>query len=316
MEDLRLRERQSRPSAEKSIEIFDEETKAGRGLHKTNKSSRSLKSSAGKEKENMQKSRANDSKENQKPKKSKSSTSLSALLSKSKSSKYSREDKGNPKDKENQTPPNTAGAEPPPIWAQFATQSVSAQASPTKVPLNDWREIERECALYTPEEYSPSKQRNFQDYYQPTLSRRAEPKPRPRSAYISSTCSAASFADTVSGLRNIDAGKEHPNSSFGEQWEQPSWRNVNDSYSPSSEFGINNTGSSTENRKVSEDSAPVSLKVAKSGSRVMAAVAAFDGKSRESEKESSRTKPDIKNLDKEFESVLVSLVNTGLKTRH
>ena len=308
LEELKLRERQSRSSSDKSIEVFDEENQLGRNPHRRDESSKSLKGSPEKVRENVQKPRANDSKENQKPRKSKSSTSLSALLSKSKSSKHSKGNGGNLKDKENQTPPSSAGAELPPIWAQFATQPVSTQQSPTKVPLNDWRNVERECALYTPKEYSPSKQRNFQDYHQPVLSRKVEPKPRPRSAYISSNYSTASFADTVSGLRSTDDAKKHQTNPFGVQSTQSDQTNKTDSRRSSSELGLHSIGSITGDRKVSENSAPSGLTVAKNGSRVMAAVAAFNDRSRESKTELSRVKLDIKDLDREFESLLVSLL--------
>ena len=67
-------------------------------------------------------------------KKSKSSTSLSALLTRSRSGRESKKSaETDIRDKENQCP-STDQADPPPIWAQFATQEAAA---PIKVPLND-----------------------------------------------------------------------------------------------------------------------------------------------------------------------------------
>ena len=67
-------------------------------------------------------------------KKTKSSTSLSALLTRSRSGKGQRgRGEVDTKDKENETPP-IAQADPPPIWAQFVTQAVT---DPVKIPLND-----------------------------------------------------------------------------------------------------------------------------------------------------------------------------------
>ena len=81
------------------------------------------------------------------------------------------------------TPPSTAPTAPPPIWAQFATQPITDLSSTMKVPINDKRNVEEEMALYTPQEYSPSKGRNFHDE-QPTLAQRGGIKTRPQSLYL------------------------------------------------------------------------------------------------------------------------------------
>jgi hypothetical protein len=76
---------------------------------------------------------------------------VSALLSRSKSSKGHKHEMPRVlKDKENQTPPSSAGSEPPPIWAQCASQPIHETSNTTRVCLNDRRSVDEEMALYTP----------------------------------------------------------------------------------------------------------------------------------------------------------------------
>lgn len=96
-----------------------------------------------------------------KPKKTKSSTNLASLLSRPKSSKSLRkqaqEDErlAAEKNKENQRPePGQKATRPPPIYAQFSSEFFTKQESGGKF-------VEEEIDLYTPENYSPGKQRNF-----------------------------------------------------------------------------------------------------------------------------------------------------------
>ena len=295
----------SRSSPRKSIEVYDDEQKKAGVLHKKTKSSISLKSLAGKEKEAAPENRSADSHQERKPKKSKSSTSLSALLSRPKSSKGLRKEEARQmKDKENQTPPGSAGMGPAPIWAQFSSQPMHDLGSSRKVPLNDMRGLHDEMALYTPQEYSPSKQRNFHGYQQPTLLRKAEPKPRPKSALLAAGASTTSLSETLSELRktSIDRG------AFG-----LSDRNHTTSRARSSidsnrkESSPNKQRPNIENRKISAESSKSGLTMAKRGSRVMAAVAAWNGKAKEPTVEAREVIVDPKVIESAFEGLLVSV---------
>lgn len=243
-----------------------------------------------------------------KMKKSKSSTSISAILSRPRSSKGAKaEEAHGQKNKENQTPPSSAGIEPPPIWAQFATHGFEEPARNTKIPLNDQSAVEEEVVLYTPRDYSPSKQRNFQHYQQPTLSRRAEPKPRPKSDYIAPCPTSASFAEALSGLRKSGRDKSHADISNQHEQTRQAADSSRKSFAENDSRGFD---SSVENQKVSNDSAGSDLPMPKRGSRVMAVVAAFNGKAKEVPKEPPKDTEivhlDPKAIESAFESLLVS----------
>ncbi len=273
----------------------------GKSMHKKTKSSVSLKSLVGGDKDSKQSAR--EIPLEMQAKKSKSSTSLSALLSRSKSSKGHKHEMPRVlKDKENQTPPSSAGSEPPPIWAQCASQPIHETSNTTRVCLNDRRSVDEEMALYTPKEYSPSKQRNFCDYHQPTLAKRGEPKARPKSAFLPSAPSMASLADTLSGRRKVSHDRMIQ---LGPRRDSINAHRISsdDKRRGSSEQDRLTRQSSVENRKTSNESFKEGLTMAKRGTRVMAAVAAFNGKSKEQEKE---VKIDVKMIDSAFEALLVS----------
>lgn len=319
------RNKENLPSSpRKPVEVYEDKTK-NHGAHKKTKSSVSLKSLMGNEKGSAAKIKSPKKEETTKPKKSKSSTSLSTLLSRPKSSKESQS--GfilHQKDKENQTPPKTVDIAPPPIWAQFATQPVQESTSSRKVPLNDLHDVDGEMAKYTPRDYSPSKQRNFYDFQKPALARKAEPKPRPKSAFISSGTSKASFAETLSSLRKSVDGSR--NSELSSQDSHP--RISEDNGKPFSKAEHSSPPSSKENRKVSNGSSKSVITMGKRGSRVMAVVAAFNGKTKEPAKEPVKELPvipiDVKGIENAFESLLVcvfalelvrSLIRIGCKKR-
>lgn len=272
-------------------------------MHKKTKSSISLKSLVGGDKDKDNKPSVQDPPQEPKPKKTKSSTNLAALLSRPKSSKSQKSEVSRvTKDKENQTPPSSAGSEPPPIWAQYASQPVQETSNATRVRLNDRMSVDEEVALYTPKDYPPSKQRNFCDYQQPTLAKRPEPKARPKSAYLASTPSLAALADTLSGRRkvSIDRSNHHaPRKDLA-----PTHRiSLEDQRRGSSDREYSSRRSGGEGRKVSSELIKDGVTLAKRGVRVMAAVAALNGKSKEQEKE---VKGDVKTIDNAFEALLVS----------
>lgn len=296
-----------RNSPQKPIEVYEDDSKSF-GLHKRTKSSVSLKSLIGNEKVKGRKPSSPEKQDGKKPKKSKSSTSLSAILSKAKSSKdLPLDGESEPKDKENRTPPSTGSVAPPPIWAQFASQPLDACGNYTKVPLNDARSIADDIALYTAPQYSPSKGRNFMDYGTPTLARKAESKPRPMSALLPSSTSKTSFSDTLSGLRKRgqDNSQSRPTSDNSQSGNYVESRRL------SSDKRRYAQRASTEQQRKSEE-ADASTAVVKGASRVMAVVAAFNGKSQNTVTSLEvTTKPqepplDAKAIDTAFESLLVS----------
>jgi hypothetical protein len=261
----------------------------GRGLHKKTKSVVSLRSLVGggdkKDKgEKDKESRASDEEERGgggKMKKSKSSTSLSALLSKPRSSRSRKRPETREKDKENMTPPSSSGEVRSPIWAQFATQPFQDPNGYFEVPGSGagsrpgtGKSIEEEMGLYTPKEYSPSKQRNFHWFEAPTLSRRPGTRERPKSEYVLSSTSGSLFT-------------EHMGDAM---------RKENRSVSPRKE--------DRESRPPSSEKNTDAIVKGKRTSRVMAQVAALDRKSMGMEAE----KLDPKEIENAFEKLLVSRV--------
>jgi len=279
------------PAASKKSMNLTRDEKSGLISEKRTKSSRSLKELL--ERDGGKSSRKMSEANGEQPiKKSKSSTSLSALLSRPKSSKGTKE--GNvhvQQNKENRTPRASADIAPPPIWAQFATHGLPDSSGATKVPLNDRSDRNEQIALYTPQNHSPSKQQNFEE--QPTLSRRAEPKPRPRSECLASNSSHGPFTETLSGLRKSARDKGQIACADQDSDDRDSSRR------PSSKHG-----------KVDTASGHADFEGGKRGSRVMAAVAAFNGKIKDLPKEPveepSTFELDPKAIETAFESLLVS----------
>ena len=245
-------------------------------------------------------------KEEKPVKKSKSTTGLSALLSRPRSSKGLKDEHARmKKSKENQPPPNSDDMAPPPIWAQFATQGVPESVNTTKVPLNDRRSIDEEIRRYTPNIYSPTKQRNFQDCQRPTLSGRSTAKPRPKSECLVPRPTRESFAETVSSLQKNDKDENRQGMltlrhDFALHAEDEQHAHLKDrDLVPRP--GMNR-------RKVSDDMPNSEKTMAKRGSRVMAAVAAFNGHTKELPKEPAEGFPsaelDPRVVETAFESLL------------
>lgn len=169
-----------------------------RSLHKKTLSSISLKSLAGRDTGKALKAKDKTTK----PNKAKKATNLSSLLSRPKSSKSLRkeaaeQDAREQKDKENQGPHASIQSEiserPPPIYAQFSSVYFANQPS-------GGRFLEDEIDLYTPQEYSPGKQRNFcgGPGRAPTLGRDTGSQ-RPKSTYLPSSFSIQDISRRISG---------------------------------------------------------------------------------------------------------------------
>lgn len=291
-----------KPSPAKPVEVYEDVSQM-LGFHKKSKSSVSLKSLMGNEKASTTKPRSPKKEDGDKPKKSKSSTGLSNLLSRPKSSKDLKSDMSQQqKDKENRTPPTTADITAPPIWAQFANQPRLIPSVSRDLPANESRDVNDEMARYTPLEYSPSKQRNFNDYQNPTLSRIEESRPRPKSTFLPSGITTTSFTETISGFRKQTHARAGPANSNQSGQNRPSAENTRKAFS---EVQNPIRGESTGNHKVSDDSSKSTISMAKGGSRVKAVVAAFNGKSKEPVKEIVETKVDVNAIENAFESLLV-----------
>ena len=251
-----------------------------KALHKKTLSSISLKSLAGKDGDKSTKSK--EAKE-KKPKKTKSSTNLASLLSRPKSSKSLNKDAADQearaqKDKENRSPlsttPPDAFSRPPPIYAQFSSEYFAKQ------PLGG-KFLEDEIDLYTPQNYSPGKQRNFYEgpNTQPTLTKREDSyhAQRPKSTYLPSSFSIQDLSRRISG------GSSRHSAEIS--------RRVSGEKRPSFDRKITDTS-------VKSDKAPPNR-----GQRVMAAVSAFGGKTKQPESATEGFLED-KDVDREFEAML------------
>ncbi|OJD40504.1 gtpase binding protein rid1 [Diplodia corticola] len=284
-----------------------------RGLHKKTLSTVSLRSLA-KEREKSKDGAKDEQKDYLRPrsedkmKKPKSSTSLSAVFSKAKSQK-----KGNAnasRDKENTTPPHSA-TEPShtPIWAEFSSQRPSEDyheiTTTTTIPLAVQRDIEHEIALYTPADYTPTKQRNFYDVDKPTLQQRhpsggsTRSKSRPNSWYLPKSASAHSFVETLS--RKSEEKKQTLGGKA--QTFVDNWKARGESRRPSAEESTLRRTNSQKHKGEDEKRQVESALASKRGSKVMAAVAAINGRSTQPEPE---TPLDQEQIDAEFEAVLDS----------
>lgn len=247
-------------------------------------------------------------KEKEAPMKSKkSSSNLAAVFAKmNRSSKDVSKIAAMDKDKENATPPVSSSNEPPPtpIWAQFASGTSSNASVPRSDKIESRRSsIHEEIARYTPQDYSPGKQRNFngtldQPGLRPTLG-----SSRPQSAYFSGSEGLMSAIG-----RRVSGGRP---SVEGRRSEEASRRQVDQSKRASFERAAvlhRNLASRKTSSGSAEQSAKEKLNIAKRGGRVMAAVAAFQGKKQEPplSKDKEDAPLDPKAVDAAFESVLDS----------
>ena len=224
--------------------------------------------------------------------KSKSSTGLASIFSRPVSSKGTRECiPAETKDKENQAPLET------PIWKQFASRNMQDEAGTTKVPLNDRDGVKNEMDLYTPRDYSPSKQRTYPPNEQPTLSKRPQQRPRPKSENLHGSRTQESLSETLSGHRLFRPSQD------------PTPREPREEDPSTSD--VRSRGRKAQDEAHAHNRGKEGLTVSKRGSRVMAAVAAFNGKSKGLPKDAIQ-QPSAQVLDpyeveRAFETLLVSL---------
>lgn len=197
------------------------------------------------------------------------------------------------KDKENTTPPSSSNGPDPaatPIWAQYATPAKAREAASrpgTRDGIGSSVDVREEIKKYTPQEYSPSKQRNFNGTFdQPKL--RPILSTRPQSAFFSSDVLVGTSVD-IGGRKSEDFERQKSNT-----------RRI--SLEKTTDRKI--SGSSTEQPPVKEK-----LTIGKRGSRVLAAVAAFQGKDKNMQQIAPRKEEaalDEKQVETAFEAVLDS----------
>ncbi|KAK2736608.1 hypothetical protein FQN57_000725 [Myotisia sp. PD_48] len=240
-----------------------------RALHKRTKSSLSLKSllkdKDKRESHGIDIAGSDGNIQRVKPKKTKSSTSLSSLFKRSQRSRG--DNSSSSKDKENCSPPGIAenlsqsGAHI--ILNKFSEDKVDTRYAP-----ETGRTLREEMSLYTPKDYSPSKQRNFYGHHQPTLAKRSDAKPRPKSDVISS--SSASISSIFVSSRR---------------------------YSPRAEpnGGIEGIGTHLQTKRKTSNG--------RRSSRVMAAIAAFGSKPTATPGDKQL---DSREIEKAFEKLLDS----------
>lgn len=271
-----------------------------KNLHKKSLSSVSLRSLAKRVDDKPKDKKSTDSARSapndddaDKPKRPKSSTNLAAMFGKARS--RDRSPTKETRDKENTEPPRP-GRIPPatPIWAEFSSHQGTAA---TKASLNDQRRSIDEGSS----RFSPAKQRNFLDYQQPAA--RPASKPRPKSMFAASS-STTSLLETFSRKRSSERmplsdtqGNEGRQKDASPTKSRPARPTLSRS----------STDSATKDFSV-KPMAPEPPPSPKKASRVMAAVAAFNGKAKQAETAHAPTvKPDPKVIDAEFEEVLVSV---------
>ena len=255
-------------------------------LGKTTRSSRNLTSLFDREKAKGKKN-ASGSGEGQKVKKSKSATSLSAIFSRPTSAKGKGNDNAErQKDKENQTPTKT------PIWAQFTTQGVVEVTNTTKVALND---KQGGTVIETLSDCRAAKLRDYPPRDKPTLVQRKHQKPRPKSDCLSDAEVRSFVSDSTREFRDPKPSQEHDRSKVATGRKSCS----NDQKQSRKE--------NHDQKKSNTDTGNVTM--TNKGSRVMAAVAVFNGRSKELPKEPVKEKTplpvDPKAIEVEFESLLV-----------
>lgn len=298
------------PSSPRKLSQDTRGSSPRKGLHKKTLSSVSLRSlgkDKAKEKQSVDLRRSQEEEAVlEKSKKTKSSTNLASMFGKSKSKKISQSPI---KDKENTAPLSPAlSSEPPitPIWAQFSSQQPLKDITTTsKVPLNDQRgSVEDEISLYTPQNYSPSKQRDFFEIGQPSPQKRPAPKERPKSMHIP-TMSTASLMDTFSRKKSTDRAPLTDTHGNGERTRDPS-PSKSPSKSKSSRPGFGRASTDTGRQFMTVGAMEPPPSPTKKPSRVMAAVAAFNGRTKQTDTAPAPpTKVDPKVVDAEFEEVLV-----------
>lgn len=256
-------------------------TKEGRGgLHKKTKSAVSLKSlmSYMERKDAKSEESPEDESRELTPKKTKSANSLTAILKRSQRGRKG-EDPKEIRDKENRSPSDLCDHMPSPSWPNYPNHPTE-EHSERRRPREGGRNLEEEVSLYTPKGYSPAQQRNFYDYHQPSLTKRSDLKPRPKSDCVSGN---RKMKDLLAPLQITSSDKGSPlQAQETSQRRRPRGLSKPETYSDTA-------------RK--PESGP------KEPSRVQAAISAFNAKEHNVD---LQRRLNSKDLEGEFEKLLVS----------
>ncbi|KAL8949715.1 MAG: hypothetical protein Q9222_004207, partial [Ikaeria aurantiellina] len=306
--DPRVRNEKTRSSPKKPVEVYEDKAQRP-GMHKKSKSSVSLKSLIGNDKARS-KPCPQGSEDGVTLKRPKSSTGLSALLSRSKAPKEPGPNCKSPiKDKENRTPPHTADIASPPIWAQFASQQQQRPSDlllATNMPLGGCSAATRDAPVYTPQECSPSKQRNFHDH-RPTLTPKTDQKPRPKSEITSAQEDRNQLADSSTGVqKQLEPNRmQAQERSIGANLKRDPERS-RAIKRPDRDVGQQN--GNTVRDTAGDAGAVAAQKQISRGSRVMAAVAALGGTHKDASGGPIATASpciiDVKAVENDFEALL------------
>lgn len=229
-------------------------------------------------------------------KKPKSSAGLATVLSKMNRSNKDLTALPQLKDKENTSPPSTSnGTDQTPSWSRSKSDISDSVSGALKSSVDD------EIARYMPVDYSPSKQRNFcgtsdNPVLRPSLAR------RPQSEVFTAPEGFVGFIgrQVSGGSRDRDAKASLDFSSRSSRAQSVRGSSEREGRS---QRGVN------ADRKVSGSSAegPLpkpGLSIAKRSGRVMAAVAALQGRMNKPEPTEQTSPLDPKLVDAEFEAVL------------
>ena len=300
----------TKSSPRKRAQQLDQVVERPSALHKRGKSTISLKGLAAQVvgKENDKGQEEDKDVATGKPKKSKSSTNLASLLSRPRSfGRGATKGSVQSRDKENVTPPGSAITAPPtPIWAQFATtKPLEYTESTTKVPLNDGVNQYNQPISYDTYGVPLSKCTSSHDDDRPAL------KPRPKSTYggYASTTKFA-FAEAVAGLRKPSLGRKQPDSAHDEaskgKQSHDSPKKVQQPAAKSVEKSL-----AIDTKAIQAGKAGKEAEGSKTPSRVKAAVAAWDDKSKKPKPASKDVALDSEAIEMEFESLLVHQLCNG-----
>ena len=266
----------NRDAADGLPQLTKSTTKEGKHtLHKKTKSAVSLKSLRNymERKDTKSEESPEDDSREMKPKKAKSANSLTAILKRSQRGRKGGDEK-EVRDKENRSPTDLSDSTHDSFWALHPART-EEQAGSRRY-MDQRRTFEEEVSLYTPKGYSPAQQRNFYDYHQPSLTRRSGPKPRPKSDCLTENRSVKDYV----------ASQRTPSDNGPVDVPRPTHRRPG---------GLSRPGSYSEEQR--QDSNPKAI------SRVQAAISAFNAKSQETD---LQKRLDSKDLESEFEKLLVS----------
>ncbi|KAM5445550.1 hypothetical protein MaudCBS49596_007370 [Microsporum audouinii] len=262
--------------------LQDNANPPGNALHKRSKSTLSLKSLLKDKnpKDQPQKEPVKqEAPKRNKPKKTKSSTSLSSLFRKNQPRQ--KDNHSGSRDKENFSPSDIFDDTTSTAASAYIPNLAPDPNSVSRYVPQDRRTVAEEMSLYTPQGYSPSKQRNFHDHHRPSLTR--SDKSRRKSDSIPSTSS---------GVREMLAAGRKP-SPLG-----PHNSNVPERKSSSASNSQNSTKS---------DETPGKRRISngRRSSRVMAAIAAFNAKDQHTA-DTRQNDPKSTAIENAFEQLLES----------